>query len=585
MKTLLTVLKKYRLIACGILVAAVVESLLDTLPAQVLGTAVDVLMNLSSWDVTLLHDRPILKPLWSIVTTSAPIKIIILLSTLYFIVALANILVGNLRGYLTTVLGEKSTRDLRINLFDKILNNNIYASQKYKTGDFVARATDDLNSVRQIVISPINGLLIDLFALLWVLYFSFKISYLLAIIMIIPAPLMIYFGFYFGSKQEFIARSTRAQAAEINSNIINRIKGLLLVKIFNREREESNNFKQLSGNLYDLNIKSLKLTSWFWPITTIIKGVAVSSVLIVGGYQVLNKNITAGELLIIIQYLNSVYLPLINISRFYNSIASAKVGMDRVSQILEDDSSIEDVQSNKIGDNTHFEGLIKFEDLSFRYNDTVEILNGISFTVKPNEKVAILGPSGTGKSTLLYLLLRLYKRGQGMITIDGVNVDDIPLSVLRKRCGLLAQEPVILDTTLRENIAYADPGLSDEAVTAVLKKVRLSYIRERHDLDARLIDHGQFLSGGEKQKISMARLFVTNPDIVLLDEPTTYLDANSKNDVLSLINDLFAKKTVLIASHDPSVLDIVDRVIMLNSKSAKEISVSAAKRAIATNFS
>lgn len=556
--TLLSAIKKHRFLALGVALFTVLEALFAVIPAQVIGFAIDYLASALGHSQGAAQNTAAAVIFSRLPAGASPAKAVLALGLAYFLFSLASLLLGNFRGFLTTLLGEKCITHLRSVFFSRIMRSELAFFNANKTGDLVSRLINDTNEIRQIVISPVNGLVTGIFAMLWAVYFSFLISPQLTLFMVLPAPLMVWLGFYFGGKQKRVAKLSREALGALTSAGANRFKGLLTIKAFARERAEAERFDVLLGDLFALNIRGFRLTFWLWPAIGLVQAAVVAAILIRGGSLVLASVLTVGQLSILIQYLFRMYDPLISIARFYNSIAAALASLKRVEEITSDDAVLER-DLPPVSPLGRLAGRIDVERLDFSYDHGAPCLNDISFSVEPGEKVALMGPSGGGKSTLLALLTRFYHPSAGRILLDRRPLSDYPLKELRSSVCLVPQEPVVFETSLAENLRFAKPEAGDHELEDALRKVKLGHLLERGGLNVNLGDMGSGLSLGEKQRIALARAFLLDPAVILLDEPVAHLDAENEKNVLGLITELFAGKTVIITSHKPAVLDMADR--------------------------
>ena len=561
--TLLLIIKKHKFFVLGIFVLTLLEALAITIPAQIIGLTIDYLSDFLKHTSTGAIQKTFFTSIFSnYIKVYSPSKIIFLLGSTYLIFTIVKVSLGSLRGFLTTIFGEKCIMDLRQNLFSHILLSNISFIKSNKVGDLVSRIVSDANEIRQIIISPMNGLITGIFTMLWAIYFSFKISPQLTTIILLPSPFLIWLGFYFGNKQKQVAAMSRKALGNITVNITNRLNGIITIKAFVKEFLEIERLAFLLKEFFNTNVKGFKLTFWFWPAIGLIEGLVVSIILIYGSKQVLFSTLTVGGLSVLIQYLFKIYDPLINISRFYNSIATAIASLKRVEEITRNTSTIEQ-NLVKDGEDISITGRIEIVNLSYGYNDKTAVIKNLTLTISPGDKVAIIGKSGSGKSTFFAILTRFYEPTSGNIYIDNKPIFDYRLETLRKNICLIPQEPVIFEVSLIENLRFAKPDASDKEIEDVISRVKLEYLLNRGGLELNVGDMGNQLSLGEKQRISLARVLLLNPSVILFDEPISHLDSENEKNILNLIKELFKDKTIIIASHNLSVISIVDKVLSL----------------------
>ena len=574
---MISLLKRYKILILLIIFAILFESLISVLPQQVLGYGFDIMNQTESSPDSVSKKTLIGTVLEDIVNLNDyDIKhSLFLISVIYIAIMLLSIIMGLLRGFSVTLLGNLITRRIREKLFKHSLQLNYRVFKEQNTGEYITSIMGDATSVRQLIVSPINGLVVDIVTLIWMLYFCLKISSVLTLIMLIPAPFVVYFGFVYGKKQKVVAQKERKQVSLIQSFLINRFKGILLVKMFRKENNESYLFNKKLAKLFKTHIASMKLSLGLFPTINTLSSLALVFVFLKGSYFVTNKYLTIGELIIFIQYLGRFYLPFLNISRFYNSIAQSLVSYRKISDLLglvvekHDDT----IQFFPFQEKPHLlKGPIEFRNVTIRYRDN-NVIKDVSFKIMQNDKIALIGRSGSGKTSLLLSMIKLNELSSGEITINNIPMNSIPLDYLRKKVGMIGQDPIIFETSIAENIMYANESSKKEALFNVIRQVGLEHLITNNRLYSRLEDDGNNLSGGEKQRIAIARLLLTDPDIILLDEPTSNLDKENEEKVLNLIHSLFIDKTIIISSHNPAIIKRVSKVFMIDEKKVKEVSM------------
>jgi len=574
---MISLFKRYKFLILLIIFAILLESLISVLPQQVLGYGFDT-MNQTESSPDSVSKKTLIGTVLENILNSNDYDIkhsLFLISVIYIAIMLLSIIMGLLRGFSVTLLGNLITKEIRGKLFKHSLQLNYRVFKEQNTGEYMTSIMGDATSVRQLIVSPINGLVVDIVTLIWMLYFCLKISSVLTLIMLIPAPFVVYFGFVFGKKQKVVAQEERKQVSLIQSFLINRFKGILLVKIFRKENKESYVFNKKLARLFKTHIASMKLSLGLFPTINTLSSLALVFVFLKGSYFVTNGNLTIGELIIFIQYLGRFYLPFLNISRFYNSIAQSLVSYRKISDLLglvvekHDDT----IQFFPFQEKPHLlKGPIEFRNVTIRYGDN-NVLKDVSFKIMQNDKIALIGKSGSGKTSLLLSMINLNELSNGQITINNIPINSIPLEYLRNKVGMIGQDPIIFETSIAENIMYANESSTKEELFNVLRQVGLEHLITNNRLYSKLEDDGNNLSGGEKQRIAIARLLLTDPDIILLDEPTSNLDKENEEKVLNLIHSLFVDKTIIISSHNPSILKRVSKVFMINERKVKEVSM------------
>ena len=425
--------------------------------------------------------------------------------------------------------------------------------------------------MRNLIIGPINGLLIDLIRVFLMVFICFRISAELSILMLIPIPIVIFSSFVIGNKQIKISTLLREHLSNLTSTTINRIKGFLLVKLFAQENKEDEQYSILLSKYFYQAVKSLKVTLAVFPLTSGVQIVVTIGLLYVGILRVQQQVLSVGELLVFIQYLGRFYSPFVNIARFYNSIAMSIVSYKKLTNTFLETERNRDIIVNDIVPTANCAGLetntaIEFDDVTFSYcatDSSPNIIESMSFKVMRGEKVSIVGESGKGKTTVLNLIVRLISPQKGRIKFNGIDICEYDTNYLRSKIGYLTQNNIMYNIPLIDNVRYGVPDASIDDVIRALSQVNMQRYTSSNYLFKTMGEGGELLSGGEKQRVAIARLVLCNPDVILLDEPIANLDIDNAKCVMDLIFSLFSDKTIIITSHQPLAISYSTRSILV----------------------
>ncbi|HCX60029.1 MAG TPA: hypothetical protein DG355_05135 [Candidatus Cloacimonas sp.] len=412
-------------------------------------------------------------------------------------------------------------------------------------------------------------MIVDLITVFLMVFICFRISAELSILMLIPIPLVVFNSFIIGNKQIKISMLLREHLSSLTSTTINRIKGFLLVKLFAQESKEDEQYSTMLSKYFYQAIKSLKVSLAVFPLTSGIQIVVTTGLLYVGVLRVQQHVLSVGELLVFIQYLGRFYSPFVNIARFYNSIAMSVVSYKRLTNTFLDTERNRDIVVNDVipsAKYTDAEALtaIEFDDVSFSYYATgssSNVIESMSFKVMRGEKVSIVGDSGKGKTTVLNLIVRLISPQKGRIKFNGIDICEYGTNYLRSKIGYLSQNNIMYNIPLIDNVRYGVTDASIEDVIRALTQVNMQHYTSLNYLHNTMGEGGELLSGGEKQRVAIARLLLCNPDVILLDEPIANLDIDNAKCVMDLIFRLFSDKTIIITSHQPLAISYSTRSI------------------------
>lgn len=549
-----------------VILLVLIQAIISVLPQQVFGMLIDTISS-GSAELT----KYIIYPFVKIITQLTTLPLITQLIILYLLLSLFSLFVSIIRGYCVTYNGERISFDIRKKLFSNLIRSNYTYLNTLTSGETTLHLLSDVENVRNLIVSPINGLLIDLISVFIMVFICFRISAELSILMLIPIPIVIFNSFSIGNKQIKISTLLREHLSNLTSTTINRIKGFLLVKLFAQEKKEEEQYSILLSKYFHQAVKSMKATLALFPLTNGVYIIVKIGLLYVGILRVQQQVLSVGELLVFIQYLGRFYTPFINIARFYNSIAMSLVSYRRLENTLLETERNKDIIVNDNIPTANYAGLetqtaIEFDDVTFSYGATDSIpnvINSLSFKVRRGEKVSIVGESGKGKTTVLNLIVRLISPQKGRIKFNGIDISEYDTSYLRSKIGYLTQNNIMYNIPLIDNVRYGVPDKSIEDVITALSQVNMQHYASSSYLFNTMGEGGELLSGGEKQRVAIARLVLCNPDVILLDEPIANLDIDNAKCVMDLIFHLFSDKTIIITSHQPLAIAYSTRSILI----------------------
>ena len=549
-----------------VILMVLIEAMISVLPQQVFGMLIDTISSPNA-DLT----KYIIYPFVKIIAQLTNLPLMTQLLILYLLLSLLSLFVSILRGYCVTYNGERILFDIRKKLFSNLIRSNYTYLNTLTSGETTLRILSDVENVRNLIIGPINGLLIDLIRVFLMVFICFRISSELSILMLIPIPIVIFSSFVIGNKQIKISTLLREHLSNLTSTTINRIKGFLLVKLFAQENKEDKQYSILLSKYFYQAVKSLKVTLAVFPLTSGVQIVVTIGLLYVGILRVQQQVLSVGELLVFIQYLGRFYLPFVNIARFYNSIAMSIVSYKKLTNTFLETERNRDIIVNDIVPTANCAGLetntaIEFDDVTFSYcatDSSPNVIESMSFKVMRGEKVSIVGESGKGKTTVLNLIVRLISPQKGRIKFNGIDICEYDTNYLRSKIGYLTQNNIMYNIPLIDNVRYGVPDKSIEDVITALSQVNMQHYASSSYLFNTMGEGGELLSGGEKQRVAIARLVLCNPDVILLDEPIANLDIDNAKCVMDLIFHLFSDKTIIITSHQPLAIAYSTRSILI----------------------
>ncbi|MDQ3179353.1 MAG: ABC transporter ATP-binding protein/permease [Acidobacteriota bacterium] len=491
--------------------------------------------------------------------------------SLLIAVCLAGLFIGLTGGIVSVVftqlqvgIGQKTVLDLQRDLFEHLQKLSLSYHQKTGTGDAIYRLTSETFCVYSIILSGIIPLLISFLTLLLMFSILLRLEWSLALISlaVIP-PLFLVINRYSWHLSEK-NKQVKAMESQIYNLVHEVFSSIKLVKAFSREQYEQQNFFRQGTHTFRARLEVTYQESLFSFAVNALTLVGTAAVLGVGSWHVLRGDLTVGDLLIVVAYLGAVYAPLSAISKTIGSLQGALTSARRVYETLNLEPEIKDVPEAVKAQNLR--GHIKFENVSFGYDNTRPILSDINFEIEVGKKMAVVGLTGVGKSTLVSLIPRFYDPTLGRVTIDGIDVSKMQLKSLRESISIVTQEPILFSSSAEENIRYGKLNATREEIIAAAQAAQAhDFIENLSEGYATLLgESGNQLSGGERQRISIARALLKDAPVLILDEPTSSLDSRSESLIFTALQHLMKNRTTIVIAHRLSTIINADKIIVLD---------------------
>lgn len=474
-------------------------------------------------------------------------------------------------GYLTSWIGQKIIYDLRKKIYEHILKLDLKFFDTNPIGRLVTRATSDVEVLYEVFSSGIVTAFGDIFTLIWIVTFMFILDWQLALVTLAVLPFLIWGTAIFRKRVRESYRKIRILIAKINSYIQEHITGISIVQLFNKEEKTIEDFEKINRQHTDQNKKSIFYYAVFFPFVELIGAVSVGLILWYGGGQTVQKAIEIGVLISFIQYTEMFFRPIRDLSEKYNILQTAMASSERIFDILDQKSPVQDPENPvKLAG---FKGQVDFKNVSFAYSKDNYVLKNIDLKISPGEKVAFVGATGAGKSTIINLIERFYDVSSGEICLDGINIKNISQSELRRHIATVLQDVFLFSGTIRSNITLGNDSITDEQIKKAIDNVGLSeFINSLPDgLNHKVNERGTMLSTGQKQLISFARALVYNPSILMLDEATSSVDTHTEILIQNAINILIENRTSIIIAHRLSTIQKCDKIIVMHKGEIKEV--------------
>jgi ATP-binding cassette subfamily B protein len=456
--------------------------------------------------------------------------------------------------------------DLRNDLFRKLEEQDSGFYQRYRTGDIMARMTNDLNAVRMLLGPALMYSANTLFFTVGALFFLLRISPYLTLVALAPMPLASILVQYFGNRIHTRFERIQASFSDISSQAQENYSGARLVRAFAREESEINLFERLNREYIRRALRLVQLMGMLWPTLEFVLGVSMIITLLAGGHLVIAHRISVGDFVEFNVYMIMLIWPIIAVGWVINIFQRGTASVKRVDELLKAEPAIDDRSADPgIAADTVLKGEIEFRNLNFNYGDTA-VLHDISLRIPAGSSLAIVGPTGCGKSTLVSLISRLYEAPEGELLIDGRPVREYPLAVLRRNIGMVSQETFLFSETIRENLAFGAPNASTEEL---LEAAEAAHIRREFEefpqgFQTIVGERGVTLSGGQKQRCAIARALVRRPAILILDDALASVDTYTEERILGGLRTYTATSTTILISHRVSTVRNANQIAVLD---------------------
>ena len=500
------------------------------------------------------------------------LKQLIILICLSLGVTLGANLIGVLESYMNTWIAQHITFDMR----NKMYRHLQQMSQKFFTsnnqGDIVTRMTSDIGGVQQIITGTLTQIFSNVITLIVALVAMYQKNWMLATLGVLVIPLFVIPTRSAGKTRWSLTRDAQACNDEVNG-ILNEtlsVSGQLLVKLFGKEDVEYDRYKDVNGRMMELNIKEGMAGRWFRVVLSTFSSIGPMLLYLVGGILIMkaDSTITVGDITVFVALLAKMYGPVNQLLNIQVDWIRSMAMFTRIFEYFDMPVEIQNAPDALVPDSKEgyvVNGEVEFKNVDFSYNPERKILSDVSFKLNAGDCIAIVGPSGSGKSTLINLIPRLYDVDSGSVLFDGVDVRNLDLAFLRRNIGIVSQETYLFNASIRENLLYAKPDASEDELIEACKKANIwDFVSTQEEgLDTMVGNRGLKLSGGEKQRISIARVLLKDPALLIFDEATSALDSISEKKIQEAIDPLIEARTSILIAHRLSTILAADEILVI----------------------
>ncbi|MBS4022558.1 MAG: ABC transporter ATP-binding protein [Dethiobacter sp.] len=463
--------------------------------------------------------------------------------------------------YLMAVVGHNAIYSLRAQLFAHLQRLPFRYFDKQPTGRIMSRVTNDTEALTELITGGITYIVGDTLLLVGIVAIMLREHWQLALLTFTTLPLLVFAATYFRNRVLHAYRQVREKIANVNANLQESISGVRVTQSYTREEQNAERFDHVNMENYAANMQAISLFSLFLPFVEVIGAVGTAIVIWYGGGQVVQNLVPIGTLYLFLDYVARFYAPIRDLSQVYNSLQSSLAAAEKIFTVLDTEQEI-DIGA-KVIDNP--KGHLSFQDVRFSYEAQQEVLNGISFEVAAGETLAVVGPTGAGKTTLINLLCRFYLPTSGQILLDGYEISSLSLNSLRGMIGLVLQDTFLFNGSIRENILFGNPDAGDDDMIRAAEAVHAHQfiVALPEGYDTKVQERGSVLSSGQRQLVAFARALLKDPAILILDEATASVDTLTEAQIQDALKTLLAGRTAIIIAHRLSTVEFADKIIVL----------------------
>lgn len=468
------------------------------------------------------------------------------------------------QNYLIEWLGSRMEYEMRKDMFRHLQNLSIGFYADKEVGNIVSRVTNDVEKITELISSGVVTAIADIITLVGIVAIMLWMNTWLSLIAFTVIPMIVAFMYFWGRRVRIVYRETRKTIASVSAKIEESVSGMKEIQSFSKEKATRSDFQRANISNMQANVEAGRVMSAFWPAVGIFGAIGNSLVLWFGGSAVMNGTLTVGILLGFMSYIGRFFMPIQDMSMFWNSVQSAMAAAERVFGLI--DTKVEIEEKPEAATMPRIEGAILYESVTFGYNANQPVLSDINLRIEPNSTVALVGPTGAGKTTMINLLYRFYDPTEGRITVDGHDLRDVKIDSLRMQMAIVLQDPFLFSGTVKGNVRYGKLDATDDDIITVAKAVGahdfILSLPQGYETDVG--ERGNRLSVGQRQLISLARALLADPRILIMDEATSSIDPYTELIIKQVLDKVLKNRTSIVIAHRLSTVRNADVIVVLD---------------------
>ncbi|PLX53441.1 MAG: ABC transporter ATP-binding protein [Desulfobacteraceae bacterium] len=498
------------------------------------------------------------------------------ITAVFLAIVILNFVLNVAQVLIMEYAGQMVMHDLRVHLFKHIQSLSVAFFSRNPVGRLVTRVTNDIQNMHELFTSVIAFVFKDLFLLVGIAGVLISIHLKLALVSFTVLPFVVYASLHFSGQAREAYRTLRIKIAEINTRFSETIGGIKIIQLFLQEKQNYLGFKNLNHEHYLAGMRQIHVFAIFMPVIEILGAAAIAVVIFYGGGSVLSGTISLGALVAFLSYMKMFFRPIRDIAEKYNILQNSMASAERIFLILDSSETIlqpvadigfrPELRSKPVSTALDKISKISMEKVSFEYVKNEPVLKNVSFSIKAGETLAVVGPTGSGKTSMINLIIRFYDPTSGRVLFNGVDIKEKNVKELRVKMALVMQDPFLFSDTIQENITLGARNLSESTFQQILQDSNCKTIVDRLPEGAHTVlsEGGTSISSGERQLISIARAFARNPDLIILDEATSYIDSETEVKIQEALTKLMSNRTSIVVAHRLSTAREADKIIVLN---------------------